>query len=179
MPQYLVAECLLQPSAGRFEALELAGGEAVEVVAVRAHEMREHRARYDGLLMAEPADQLVDVILGVESQPVHAGVELDMHWPSCDALLACRPYECVHQSEGVDLRLQVVVEHGLEGRHLGVHHHDVGGDAGLAEGDALVGHRHGEIVHALILQRLGHLHGPRSVGIGLDHAHHLRVGLQE
>ena len=31
----------------------------------------------------------------------------------------------------------------------------------------------------MVLQGLGYLHGPGAITVGLDHAHHLRVGLQE
>ena len=139
--------------------------------------MAEHGARYDGVLMLQTADELVGVALGVEAQPVHAGVELDVDGPPGDALLLGSLDEGVHQSKRVDLGFQVVVEHGLEGSHLGVHDHDVLRDSMAAQDDTLVGHGHGEIVHAVGLQRLGHLDGSGSVGIGLDHADELGLGL--
>ena len=63
--------------------------------------------------------------------------------PGVSAILLCGADEGVHQTEGVDLGFQVVVEHGLEGRHLGVHHHNVLRDTVAAQRDALVGHGHG------------------------------------
>ena len=72
-----------------------------------------------------------------------------------------------------------MAEHGAEGRHLRVHDDDVGRDASLSQRGTLVGHRHGQIVHMVFLQRLGYLNGSRAVGIGLDHAHQPRVGSEE
>ena len=88
-------------------------------------------------------------------------------------------YERVHQPEAVHLRLEVVVEHCLERRHLRVHYHYARGYPVLAQGHALVGHGHGQIVYAVVLQRLGHLHGPCAVCVGLDHAHDFRLRLEE
>ena len=102
-----------------------------------------------------------------------------MYGPTCDTFLTSRLNEGIHQSEAIHLRLQVVVEHGLEGCHLRIHNHDIGCDSCLAEGDTLIGHSHSEIIHTLILQRLGYLHSTSAIGIGLDHAHHLGIGLQE
>ena len=81
--------------------------------------------------------------------------------------------------EAVDLRLQVVVEHRLEGRHLRVHDEDVGGDARLAQLRAFVGHGHGQIIHAVLLEGLGHFVRASAVGRCLHHAGHLHAGTQE
>ena len=116
---------------------------------------------------------------GVEAQTVHARIEFDVDGPAGDAFLAGCFDEGIHQTEGVDFGLEVVVEHRLERRHLGIHDHYIGGDAGLAERDPLIGHGHGKVVYAVILKRLGNLHGPCPIGVGLDHAHHLGLGFQE
>ena len=110
---------------------------------------------------------------------MHTSIQLDMHWPTRDTLLTCRLDECIQQTEGIDLWFQIVVEHRLESRHLRVHHHDIGGDACLTERHALIGHSHSQIIDALILQCLGYLHSTCTIGICLDHAHHLRVGMEE
>ena len=102
-----------------------------------------------------------------------------MYGPTRDTLLAGCLDQGVEQTEGVDLGLQVVVEHGLEGRHLWVHHHDIGSNACPPQGHALVGYSHCQIVHTVLLQRLRHLYCTSSVGIGLHHTHHLRFRLQE
>ena len=93
-----------------------------------------------------------------------------------DALAAGGLDKGVEETEGIDLGLQVVVEHRLEGGHLGVHHHDVARDAIAAQRHALVGHGHGQVIDAVVLERLGHLHGTRSIGVGLDHADEFRAG---
>ena len=101
-----------------------------------------------------------------------------MHGPAGDTLLAGGKDECVEQAEAIHLGFQPIVEEGFKARHLGIHHHDVGGYSGAAQGHSLVGNCHGQIVHSTVLQGFGHFHSPGSVGIGFDHAHHLRVGMQ-
>ena len=102
-----------------------------------------------------------------------------MNRPAGDTLLARCLDEGIQQAEGIDLGLQVVVEHGLEGGHLGIHDHDIGGDASLAERDALIGHSHSEVIDTMILQRTGNLDSAGAIAVGLDHANHLRFGFQE
>ena len=102
-----------------------------------------------------------------------------MNRPARDTFLTSCLDEGIQQTEGVNFGLKIVVEHGLESRHLRIHNHNVGGDASLAKGDALVGHCHSKIVDTVILQCLGNLHSTCSIGVGLDHAHHLRLGLEE
>ena len=110
---------------------------------------------------------------------MHACIELDMDGPTSDTFLARCLDEGIHETEGIDLGLEIVVEHGLEGGHLRIHDHDVGSDACLAQGDTLVGYGHSKVIDTLILQRFGYLHGSCTIAIGLDHAHHLGVGLEE
>ena len=149
--QDLMGEDTLQLTAALVEEGELLGREVVEAVAVGAHEMAEHRTRDDGVLMLQTVDKFVYILHRVEAQTVHARIELDMYGPARDTFLTSGLDECVHQTEGIDLGLQVVVEHGLEGRHLRVHDHDIGGDACLTERNTLVGHGHGEIIDTLVL----------------------------
>ena len=101
--------------------------------------------------MGQTVDELVDVMLRVEAQAMHARVEFDMYRPPRDTLLTGSTDEGVQQSERVYLGFEIIVEHGLEGSHLRVHDHDIGRDACLAEGDALICHGHGEIVDAMVL----------------------------
>ena len=110
--------------------------------------------------MLQAVDEPVHVLAGIEAQSVHASVELDVYGIVGDALLLGCLDEGLEQTERIDLGLEVVVEHGLEGGHLGVHHHDVGGDAVLAQGDTLVGDSHSQIVYAVVLQGLGYLDRP-------------------
>ena len=139
--------------------------------------MREHRARNDGILAFQTTDNLFHVLLRVKTQTMHTRVKFDMNRPTGDTLLLCCMDERIHQSEGIYLRLQFVVEHGLEGRHLGVHDHDVLRDAVTTQLHTLVSHSHSQVVHAVVLQCLSHLHGTGTVGIGLHHADNLRFRL--
>ena len=121
----MVLEGGLQLCAALLEESKLMSRELVETIAVGAYKMGEHRTRYDGVLMLQTVYQLLHVVLGVEAQPVHAGVELYVYGESCHALTLCCLDKSIEQTERVDLRLKVIVEHCLEGRHLRVHNHDV------------------------------------------------------
>ena len=141
--------------------------------------MAEYGTWDNRLLMLQTVNEFVDILNGIETETVHTRIELDVYGPACDTLFASSLNQCIHQSEGVDLRLQIVVEHRLESRHLRIHNHDVGGDASLTERHTLIGHSHCEIIDTMVLQRLGNLNGTCAIGISLDHTHHLRLGLQE
>ena len=79
MSQYLMVEGSLQLLAALVEELELMGRERIETVIIASHEVREHAARDDGVLMFQSAYQLLHIVLGIEAQAVHAGIQLDMH----------------------------------------------------------------------------------------------------
>ena len=91
--------------------------------------MTEHRARNDCRLAVESADELVHILLWIEAQTMHTSIELDVYGEARDTLFLGCLHEGVEQTETVDFGFEVVVEHGLEGGHLGVHHHDVRRDA--------------------------------------------------
>ena len=110
---------------------------------------------------------------------MHARIQFDMDGPSRNTLFLSGMDEGVHQPERVHLRFQVVVEHGLEGRHLGIHDHDVLRDAVAAQRHPLVGHGHGQVVYPVVLQRLGHFHSPGTVSVGLHHTHQLGLRLEK
>ena len=129
--------------------------------------------------MFQLTDEFLHIVLGVEAQSAHTCVEFDVYGESRDSFLLCRLDEGIEQAEGVHLRLQIVVEHGLEGCHLRVHNHDIAGDSVLAKGNALVGNGNGEIIHTMVLQGLGNLHSPSTIAVSLDHAHELGLGLHE
>ena len=139
--------------------------------------MAEDATRDDSRLGLEAGNQLVHVLQRIESKATHARIELNVDGIARDALAASGLDKGVEETEGIDLGLQVVVEHRLEGGHLGVHHHDVARDAIAAQRHALVGHGHSQVIDAVVLERLGHLHGTRSIGVGLDHANEFRAGL--
>ena len=144
--------------------------EFIEAIGITAHEMREHRTRDDGILMLQLAYQLLHIVLWVEAQTMHTCIQLDVDRESGDSLLLGCLDQRIEQTEGIYLRLQVVIKHSLEGGHLRVHDHDVAGDAVLAKGNALIGYCHGKIIHTVILQGLGYLHGSCSITVCLDHA---------
>ena len=179
MSQDFVREGGLQFLRSLQEPVVLQLGEMVEVVGVGAHEMREHRPGQYRVLSFQSLYELIHILFRVESQAVHSGVDLQVHGIIVDALFPGRGHQSVEQPETIHLGLQFVIEDGLERRHLRIHHHDIARDAILSQGDALVGHRHRQVVHLMVLQRLGYLHGACPIGIGLDHAHYLRRRLEE
>ena len=94
-----------------------------------------------------------------------------MYWPSCYTLVACCVYKRIEKPEAIDLRLEVIVEHCLECRHLWIHNHYVAGYAGLSQCDALIGYSHCKIIYSMVLKSLCHLDSSCSVGVGLNHTH--------
>ena len=132
-----------------------------------------------GRLPFQPRHEFRHVFLRVKAETVHARVQFHMDGKMRDSFFLCRMHQRVQQAEAIDFRFQVVLEKSLETPHLGIHNHDVGRDARPAQVHAFVGHSHGQVVHALILQRLGDFHRPRAVGRSLHHAHHLRPRLHE
>ena len=179
MTQYLMVEGSLQLLAALVEELELMGRERIEAVVIASHEVREHTARDDGVLMFQSAYQLLHIVLGIEAQAVHAGIQLDMHRETSDSLLLGSLDKGVEQTERVNLGLKIIIEHGLEGGHLWIHDHDIAGDTVLAKRHTFIGNSHGKIVHTVILQGLGYFHCSCSIAVGLDHADQLGLGLHK
>ena len=176
MTDDMVGEGGLQLAAAHIKLIKLLAGEIVKLVGIGTDKVAEDATRDDSRLGLEAGNQLVHVLQRIESKPTHARIELDVDGIARDALAAGGLDKGVEETEGIDLGLQVVVEHRLEGAHLGVHHHDVARDAIAAQRHALVGHGHGQVINAVVLERLGHLHGTRSIGVGLDHADEFRAG---
>ena len=175
--EYLVLEGGLQAFAALVEECKLTCGEVVEVVAVCSYEVGEYRAGNDGVLVVQSLNELVNVSNGVKAKPVHACVELYVYGIARDAFLLGSLDKCVEYSEVVNLWLQIVVKHCLEGCHLRVHHHDVARNAVASEGCTLIGYCHGEIVYTMVLQCFGNLYAAGSVGIGFYHAYQLGLRL--
>ena len=129
--------------------------------------------------MFQSVNKFVHVFLGVEAEAVHTSVELDMYGIARDAFFLRSLDQSIEQAEGVYFRLQIIVEHRLEGTHLRVHDHDVAGDTIATEHGTLVSDGHGKVVDTMILQCLGHLHATGTVGICLDHAHEFGLGFHK
>ena len=110
---------------------------------------------------------------------MHARIKFDVDGPTRDTFTLGSSNESIKQTEGIDFGLEVVVEKRLERRHLRIHHHDIRCNARTAQGCALVGYGHSQIVHTVILQRLGNLDGSCAIGISLNHADEFRFRLHE
>ena len=168
--QNFVVEGVLQGERGVVEQAELLGRESVEVRTIATHKVREYRARHQRRLVRQAVDEYRHVGPGIEAQAVHARVNLDVYGESLYALLFSGAYQRLQQFETVHLGLEFVFKEGVKGRHLRVHHDDARRDACAAQFGALVGHGHGQVVHALVLQRTGNLYAACAVGRSLHHA---------
>ena len=113
--------------------------------------MAEDRTWNDGILMLQTMNQRIHILLWVEAQTMHARIQFDVYWPTRNTLFLGSLDKCIHQSEGIYLRFQVIIEHGLEGSHLRIHNHDVLRNAIATQSDTLVSHSHSQIVHTMVL----------------------------
>ena len=146
------------------EELELLFAEGIELVVVATHEMGENAARNYCRLTLQTTDEPWHVLLWIEAQAVHARVEFDMNWELRDSFLFGLTNQCFENVEVEDFRFESVVEKELEGSHFGIHHHDVGSDARLAQFGSFVGDSHSEVVHSVVLKRFRCLDGSDAVG---------------
>ena len=174
-----MVEGSLQLSASLIKEFKLMGREVIEAIVIASHEVRENGTRDDGILMLQLTDKLLHIVFWIEAHAMHTSIELDVNRESGDTLLLGSLDECIEQSERINLRLQVVIEHGLEGCHFRVHNHDVAGDTVLAKGDTLIGNSHSQIIYTMILQGLGNLYRSGTIAIRLDHADQLGFRLHE
>ena len=155
------------------------GREVIETIIIASHEVREDGTRDDGILMLQLANQLLHIILWVETETVHTCIQLDVNREAGDTLLLCCLNQGIEDAERINLWLQVVIKHGLEGSHLWVHNHNVAGDTTLAKGDALIGNSHSQVIDTMVLQGLGNLYRSCTVTIRLDHTNQLGLWLHE
>ena len=86
------------------EAGKLLCGEGIEIRRVAPDEVREDRARTECLLAVETLDERKEVVLGIEPEAAHAGVELEVDGEVGDALLSGSGHQRIEQAEIVDFR---------------------------------------------------------------------------
>ena len=106
---------------------------------------------------------------------MHARVEFYMYWEVGDALALGSLDEGFEQSEAIDLGFQLVLKECVEAGHFRVHNHDVRRNACTAQLHAFICHRHCQIIHLMILQRLCDFYSPGTIGRGFHHTNHLRL----
>ena len=99
----------------------------------------------------EMSDEFGDILLRVESQTMHACVQLDVNGEVSDTFAFGSVDEGVQETETVNLRFQMVLKECVETGELRVHDHNIRGDAGATQFHTLVGHCHGEVIHAVVL----------------------------
>ena len=125
MAENVVFESSLQHPTAFIKSFELPLREVVELVGIRPYKVRKHRFGYQGVLVVQAFYQSGNIVFGVEPKAVHACIQLDMNGKSRYSLFLGSLNESLQQAETVHFGFQIVVEHGFEGRHFGVHYHDV------------------------------------------------------
>ncbi len=141
--------------------------------------MREHGTRNNGILTFQSAYQLVHIFFRIEAKAVHAGIELNVYRIIRYSFTLCGLDKSVEQTETIHLRLEVVVEHRLECRHLRIHDHDVACYSVFTQRYALIGNSHCEIVYTMVLKGFCHFHGSGAIGVCLYHSNELRLRFHE
>ena len=180
VPQDVVWECCLQRICSYQVAAVLFGRELVERVAVAAYKVGKYAAWNKCCLMLQLLYEPWHLGLGVEAEPVHSGIELDVNGHACYACTLGCVDKCVKYAERIDFGLQIVLEECIETGHLGVHYHNGLGNAVAAQQCAFVGNGNCQIAYlCLALQGLGDLDCSCSVCIGLDHTDNFGIGIQE
>ena len=104
MAEDAVGESRLQLARSTVEAGKLLCGEGVEIRRVAPDEVREDGARTECLLAVETFDEGKEVVLGIEPEAAHAGVELEVDGEVGDALLSGSGHQRIEQAEIVDFR---------------------------------------------------------------------------
>ena len=109
---------------------------------------------------------------------MHTSIQFDVNREIGNSFLFSRLNQFIEQVEAIDFRLQLIVEHCLEGSQFRIHDDDGAVNACLAKFGAFIGYGHGQVIHPMILQGLGHFVRTGSVCRRLHHTHHLGIGLQ-
>ena len=110
---------------------------------------------------------------------MHASGKLDVYGETLYALLLGCVYQGVEQFETVYFRLKVVLEKRVECRHFRIHYNNACCDAGASQVGSFVGHGHGKVVYAAVLQSFGYFNRTSSVCRGFDHAGDFCLGFHE
>jgi hypothetical protein len=140
-------------------------------------EVAEDAADEEVVLAAEAVEDVGDVF-GLETEAVHAGVELEVYGVGGEGAAAGLGEEGVEEGEAVNFGFEVVFEEEVDGLDFGVHDEDGEGDTGAAEFFAFVGEGDGEVVATLFLQGEGYLGGAGAVSVGFDDAGDAGVGVE-
>ena len=179
VPEYAIWHGFLQHGRSFVETFELLLREVIKPFIVATHKMRENGTRPQCLLVLQTLDECRHIVFGVESQPAHTGIQLDVYRKFRNAFVACSVHKGIEESETVDFRFQPVLEEGVECRHFRIHDDDSHGDACLAEFGTFIGVCHCQIVHSEVLQRACHLDASAAIGPRLHHTGESCAGLHE
>ena len=111
---------------------------------------------------------------------MHTAIDLDMHGVLLQTATLYRFAEEQKHGQGIDIRLQVVIQNNIHRCLFGVHNDDRQVDTGAAQLGPFVSNSYGKIIcHTRLLQSTAHLHTTCSVRKSLYHADQLGIRLQE
>jgi len=118
-------------------------------------------------------------VVGLESQPVHSGIEFDVYGIIAEF---SHPYRCQKGEQRAKteyLRFKFVLQKLFERSAFGIHYHNGYPDSLIAKLFAFVGKGHRQIINPVILQYVGNLKAPAAIREGLDHGRYLCLGTEQ
>ena len=128
--------------------------------------------------MLQSCYQFFHIIFRIKAQTVHTCIQLDMYRKTSNTLFFSSLDQRIQNTERINLRFQIIVEHGLEGCHLRIHNHDIARNTILAKRNTFIGYCYGKIIHTMILQCLD-FYRSCSITIRLDHTYQLGLWFHE
>ena len=148
--EYLMRKCCLQLHRGCFKHLYLSTRKCIKLRCITAYKVREYRPCNDSILALQPFYKSWH-ILGSKAQTVHTRIQFYMNREVGDAFFFCLLNQCIQQMEAVHFRLQLIIEHSLECRHLRIHNDNARRNTCFAQFGTFVGHSHSQIIDMMFL----------------------------
>ena len=170
-------KCCLQLHRGCFKHLYLSTRKCIKLRCITAYKVREYRPCNDSILALQPFYKSWH-ILGSKAQTVHTRIQFYMNREVGDAFFFCLLNQCIQQMEAVHFRLQLIIEHSLECRHLRIHNDNARRNTCFAQFGTFVGHSHSQIIDMMFLQCLGNLIRACTIRRRFHHADHLGFRFQ-
>ena len=93
--------------ANMVKPLQLDAGKIIMGRVLRCYQMCKNRLDLECRRTAQLINEMTD-ISGLQTQPVHAGIEFDMHWKIADAFLLQIGVQLLGKSNGIDLGFKIV-----------------------------------------------------------------------
>ncbi len=151
------------------EALDLRAREPVVRGFFAGGQVREEAAHREALCVPQPL-QCVRQFRFSEPEPVHAGVQLQVHgWRI--GMRACERQGGLQRCGMVHHGFQVEAAQQFQGHRLRVHDHDRRADAVLAQVDPFIGIGHAQVVHVRMREEPCQFQCATAVAEGFHHGH--------